>query len=32
MRQLGNKLSDKEIELLINAADQDNDGQISMKE
>lgn len=32
MRQLGNKLSDAEIELLINTADQDNDGQISMKE
>ena len=32
MRQLGNKLSDKEIELLINTADKDKDGQISMKE
>ena len=32
MRGLGNKLADEEIEMLINSADQDKDGNISMKE
>lgn len=32
MRGLGDKLTDSEIELLINAADKNNDGQISMQE
>lgn len=32
MRGLGDKLSDDEIELLIETADKDKDGNISMKE
>ncbi|CAN0134881.1 unnamed protein product [Ectocarpus sp. 6 AP-2014] len=32
MRGLGDKLTDEEIDLLINAADKDRDGTISMKE
>ncbi|CAM9220220.1 unnamed protein product [Scytosiphon promiscuus] len=32
MRGLGDKLSDSEIDLLINAADKNKDGTISMKE
>ncbi|CAB1111888.1 unnamed protein product [Ectocarpus sp. CCAP 1310/34] len=32
MRGLGDKLTDEEIDLLINAADKDKDGTISMKE
>eukprot|EP00903_Cladosiphon_okamuranus_P015076 g13945.t1 len=32
MRGLGDKLSDSEIDLLINAADKNNDGTISMQE
>jgi Ca2+-binding EF-hand superfamily protein len=32
MRNLGAKLSDAEIKLLIAEADQDGDGQISAKE
>lgn len=32
MRGLGDKLNDSEIDLLINAADKNNDGTISMQE